>query len=342
MPAFAQRLIEWQRHHGRHDLPWQGTRDPYRVWLAEIMLQQTQVASVIPYYQRFLARFPTLADLATAPLDAVMPLWSGLGYYARARNLHRCARQIVAEEGGRFPREPARLAALPGIGRSTANAIAVVCFGARVPILDGNVKRVLCRVLGIEGYPGSAPVQARLWEEAERLLPRAHLPVYIQAQMDLGATVCVRQRPQCENCPVGELCAARQTGRVAALPARRPGKTVPEREITLLVLLAGRRILLEERPAAGIWGSLQSLPELPEGEDPVAYCRRHFGARVGAVSPMQNLRHALTHCRLLIRPLLCAVERRPAAVAGRHWLDAEERARAALPTPIRRLLSAIP
>ena len=343
MPSFAQRLIAWHRRHGRHDLPWQATADPYRVWLSEIMLQQTQVATVIPYYLRFLGRFPTLADLAGAPIEDVMASWSGLGYYARARNLHQCARTIVTAHGGAFPRDPQAIAALPGIGRSTANAIAVFCFGARVPILDGNVKRLLCRCFGIEGFPGSAAVENRLWQDAAALLPEEDVATYIQAQMDIGATLCTRGKPRCDACPVAEPCVARREQRTAELPAPRPKRVLPEREVTLLVLCAQDRVLLEQRPPAGIWGGLLSLPELPQGEDAIAYGASRLGARIGAVSPAPTFLHVFTHFRLSIRPLVCAAAPLPrAGESGLVWLARRDLAQAALPAPIRKILNAIP
>lgn len=347
---FAERLIDWQRRHGRHDLPWQRTDNPYRVWLSEIMLQQTQVAAVIPYYARFLERFPTLASLAAASVDEVMALWSGLGYYARARNLHRCAQILLAGHGGTFPHDPERIAALPGIGRSTANAIAVFCFGARAPILDGNVKRLLCRALGIEGFPGAAGVEKRLWQQADELLPERGVAAYIQAQMDMGATICTRARPRCQGnngCPVADLCVALREDRVAALPTPRPGKALPERSATLLVLHADGRVLLERRPPAGIWGGLLSLPELPADAEPVAYCEQRLGLRIGAASPAPSFTHGFTHFRLEVRPLICAVLGAAQAAEPRlQWLARAELDRAALPAPIRGLLerafSAIP
>jgi A/G-specific adenine glycosylase len=343
MSLFAQRLLAWHRRHGRHDLPWQATTDPYRVWLSEIMLQQTQVATVIPYYLRFLERFPSLAGLAATPVEEVMALWSGLGYYARARNLHKCARTIVADHGGEFPREPQAIAALPGIGRSTANAIAVFSFGARAPILDGNVKRLLCRCLGIEGYPGTAAVESRLWAEADALLPEADVAAYIQAQMDMGATLCTRSNPRCEACPVAAQCAARREDRIAALPAARPRKALPERAVTLLALHAQDEVLLERRPPAGIWGGLLSLPELPPGEDAMNYAAQRLGARIGAVSPGPTFPHVFSHFRLAITPLVCAASRLPqTGESGLVWLARRDLAQAALPAPIRKILSAIP
>ena len=335
---FAQRLIAWQRHHGRHDLPWQGTRDPYRVWLSEIMLQQTQVAAVIPYYQRFLDRFPDIASLAAAPADDVMARWSGLGYYARARNLHQCAQALVREHGGVFPREAAAIAALPGIGRSTANAIAVFCFGARLAILDGNVKRLLCRHAGIAGWPGAPAVESQLWQHAESLLPQTRADIHIQAQMDLGATVCTRTRPRCDVCPVAIDCVARRDGRTAELPTPKPRQTLPERAATVLILVHDGRVLLEVRPPSGIWGGLWSLPEVaPDAHAEAA----RLGCRIVASRPLAPVAHAFTHFRLTLRPLLCQAEPLASAAEPTHrWVRLGELESAPLPAPIRKLLEA--
>ena len=336
---FAARLIAWQKMQGRHDLPWQGTRDPYRVWLSEIMLQQTQVTTVIPYFRRFLADFPTVAALAQAPLAAVLERWAGLGYYARARNLHRCAQAVMVSHGGRFPETPAELAVLPGIGRSTAAAIAVFAFGARAAILDGNVKRVLARCFGIEGFPGTASVERNLWALAESLLPRRDIEAYTQGLMDLGATRCKRSKPECAACPLHAGCLACQQGRQAELPTPRPRKTLPEREAMLLLLMDGPNVLLERRPAVGIWGGLLSLPEADwASADSVA--ARH-GCRILARDPLPVVRHVFTHFRLDIRILRCHVERRHPALNSPDWiwLPLAETAQAALPTPIRRVLA---
>ncbi len=342
MSDLADRLIRWHKRHGRHDLPWQNTTDPYRVWLSEIMLQQTQVATVIPYYQRFLDRFPQFADLAAAPVEDVMELWSGLGYYARARNLHAAARTVMNQHGGRFPHDPEAIALLPGIGRSTANSIATFCFDAHAPILDGNVKRVLCRAFGIEGFPGSGAVEKRLWSLAEELMPTRHCATHNQAQMDLGASVCTRTKPRCETCPLADICIARATGRTAQLPEARPRKSIPQREATLLVLLDGKRVLLETRPPAGIWGGLLSLPELPAGEDAKEWGERRFACKAIAVSPAPTLDHAFSHFRLHIVPLLLLVEPVSAAMEpGLRWLDLADTPNAALPAPIRRILDNI-
>ncbi|HEX8987162.1 MAG TPA: A/G-specific adenine glycosylase [Rhodocyclaceae bacterium] len=338
MSEFAARLIRWQKTQGRHDLPWQRTRDPYRVWLSEIMLQQTQVATVTPYYLRFLERLPTLADLAAAPTEEVMSLWSGLGYYARARNLHACARAVVERHGGAFPQEPAAIAALPGIGRSTANAIADFCFEAREPILDGNVKRVLCRCFGIEGFPGAPAVEKRLWSLAADLLPDSEVGAYIQAQMDLGATLCTRTKPRCDACPLAEQCVARREGRTEELPQAKPRRALPEREAIFLVVRDGERVLLEQRPPQGIWGGLLSLPELPEGADPARHAES-LGCEVLSVARLPPLVHAFTHFRLTLKPVLVEAKALPhAAEVGLRWLALSEIESAALPTPIRKVL----
>ena len=339
MSDFAARLIAWHRRRGRHDLPWQNTRDPYRVWLSEIMLQQTQVATVIPYYARFLARFPTLAELAAAPLADVMALWSGLGYYARARNLHACAQVVVVEHHGDFPHDAEAIAALPGIGRSTANAIADFCFAARLPILDGNVKRVLCRCFGVDGFPGTTTVERQLWTLAETLLPDDDVGIYIQAQMDLGATVCVRGKPRCDACPLAAQCIARRDDRIAALPTPRPRRSVPERNVTLMMLVHDNQVLLEQRPAAGIWGGLLSLPELPEGVDAAVHAGS-LGCRARSVDALPALLHVFTHFRLQIMPLRIDAEPLPGTAEPRYrWLDVAALASAPLPAPIRTLLA---
>jgi len=351
MSDFSRRLIEWQKRHGRHDLPWQRDwerlRDPYRVWLSEIMLQQTQVATVIPYYERFTTSFPDLAALAAAPVEEIMGLWSGLGYYARARNLHRCAKIVMEHHGGKFPADAKTIAGLPGIGRSTANAIAVFCFGARLPILDGNVKRLLCRACHIEGFPGTAAVEKELWRLAEMLLPQKNVGTYIQAQMDLGATVCLRGSPACltapEKCPLSDICFARLEGRTHELPAKRPAKALPERELRVLLLRHGDSILLEQRPPTGIWGSLLSLPELPDGSDATAHAAK-LGYRLTGLRELPPMKHSFTHFRLTLRPLLCDATPSAQAVCdgiSMRWLEAEALAQAALPAPIRRLLESV-
>ncbi|MDR2093824.1 MAG: A/G-specific adenine glycosylase [Azoarcus sp.] len=342
---FSARLIDWQLQHGRHDLPWQNSRDPYRIWLSEIMLQQTQVATVIPYYLRFLARFPDVAALAAAPREDVMGLWSGLGYYARARNLHRAACEVMEKHGGRFPKSAQVLAELPGIGRSTAAAIAVFAGNERAAILDGNVKRVLCRFFGIEGFPGERAVEERLWTLAEALLPERpeSIGIYIQAQMDLGATVCTRARPVCEHCPLAGECAARISGRVAELPARRAKKTPPRRMSRVAVVIFGRKVLLERRPPAGIWGGLLAFPEIPAESDIQTWAARHFGIDIGA-RELPPLTHSFTHFTLEIAPWRIDLPAAPHALAepAWQWLEREHIATAALPAPVRKILAQLP
>ncbi len=323
-------------------MPWQNTTDPYRVWLSEIMLQQTQVATVVPYYERFLQRFPSLDALAAAPVSEVMTLWSGLGYYARARNLHACALTVVREHGGRFPHDADAIALLPGIGRSTANSIATFCFDAQAPILDGNVKRVLCRAFGVEGFPGTGAVEKQLWALATELMPPCNGGTYNQAQMDLGAMVCTRAKPRCEACPLNEICVALKIGRTGELPSPKPRKAVPRREATLLVLLDGCRILLETRPPAGIWGGLLSLPELPAETEAASWVAQRFACRVVTVSPAPTFDHAFSHFRLHITPLLLRVE--PLAVAmepGLQWVGMDELSQTGLPAPVRRILESL-
>jgi A/G-specific adenine glycosylase len=333
--TFASRLVAWQRRHGRRDLPWQGTREPYRIWLSEVMLQQTQVATVIPYYERFLRRFPTVEALAQASEDEVLRLWSGLGYYARGRNLHAAAKRI-AEQG--FPTSSSEIEKLPGVGRSTAAAIAAFAFGERAAILDGNVKRVLARYFGIEGWPGDKAVQDVLWARSQALLPRDGVGIYTQGLMDLGATVCTSRAPRCEACPVNADCKARRLGRTGEIPAPRPRKPLPERSVTWLLLVDRSEILLEKRAAPGLWGGLWSFPEAP-GKDLAGHCRRSFGCEVRSKHALEVLQHGFTHFRLRIQPLLCRVQRIPQAEApGRLWTALGEATRAAVPAPVRTLL----
>lgn len=343
MSDFASRLIAWQKQHGRHDLPWQNTRDPYRIWVSEIMLQQTQVSTVIPYYQRFMARFPDIASLASAHEDEVLAHWSGLGYYSRARNLHRAAQAIAARHAGVFPRQLEEIVALSGIGRSTAAAIAAFSFGQRHAILDGNVKRVLARYGAVDGYPGDKAVEQRLWDTAEQLLPDSDIEAYTQGIMDLGATICARSRPRCEACPVGDGCAAYAQGRVDELPAPRPRKALPERETTMLILLRGRDVLLEKRPPTGIWGGLWSLPEAGVDDDIASLARARYGISPAMERRLPDVVHTFTHFKLNIRPrILSGIDSRLAVhEPGLMWIDLEEALDAAIPAPVRKLLARI-
>ena len=340
---FAGRVIAWQRQHGRHHLPWQKTRNPYWIWLSEIMLQQTQVAAVIPYFERFVARFPTVRDLADAPEDDVLALWSGLGYYARARNLHRAARQIRDQYQGKFPRDAQAIGALPGIGRSTAGAVAVFAYGARMPILDGNVKRVLTRFFGVEGFPGNREIEARLWAGAESLLPGKHIERYTQGLMDLGATLCKRGKALCDICPLAEDCFARRMERVADLPTPGPKKRRPEKFTVMLVVRRHDEVWLEKRPANGIWGGLWGFPEIQNIENAGHEIRRCLGHRAKVDKVLAPLRHGFTHFELHITPVLASIPGRGARkqpLSG-FWVPVVEALSGAIPAPVRTLLLAL-
>jgi A/G-specific adenine glycosylase len=338
--SFAARLVAWQARHGRRDLPWQDTRDPYRIWLSEVMLQQTQVAAVLPYYTRFLAAYPDVGALARAPIDDVLALWSGLGYYRRAHHLHAAAKAIAANFGGAFPKDAAALATLPGIGRSTAAAIAAFAYGERNAILDGNVKRVLARHRAIEGWPGAPKVEAVLWREAERLLPDTGIEAYTQGMMDLGATVCLRSRPRCDMCPVHEDCIARIGHRIAQLPTPRPAKDLPHREIRVLVIERDGALLFEKRPANGIWGGLWSLPECALDDDARSIVHTRYGADVAVHDALPVIEHGFTHFALTMHPQRLRASRWPqsAQEQGTAWLTPQDALRAALPSPIRKLM----
>jgi A/G-specific adenine glycosylase len=351
-PFFSEAVIRWQKQHGRHALPWQSTRDAYRIWLSEIMLQQTQVAAVIPYYQRFLTRFPDVSSLAAAPSEDVMAHWSGLGYYTRARNLHRCAQRVVAEYAGRFPSDPALLADLPGIGRSTAAAIAAFAYGARAAILDGNVKRVFCRVFGIDGFPGAKPIEDKLWRRAVALLPTQDVEAYTQGLMDLGATLCTRSSPACKTCPLAQRCDALSTARVHLLPMRKPKKKVPEKYTAMLIIADRDHVLLEQRPDSGIWGGLLSLPEMdgPNG-DGAEHQRLFEEALSNTVAPfgtlascerLQPFAHVFTHFKLHVFPYQVRLEKHLyLAAEGRYvWYRTNRLADAPLPAPVKKLLLA--
>jgi A/G-specific adenine glycosylase len=330
--AFARKLVRWQARHGRHDLPWQRTRDPYRIWLSEVMLQQTQVATVIPYYRRFLARFPGVKALATASLDDVLTLWSGLGYYARARNLHAAARAVVTLHRGRFPRTREALESLPGLGRSTAAAIVVFAFSEREAILDGNVKRVLARHFAVRGYPGEKQVEKRLWALAKSELPAKNIEGYTQALMDLGAGVCTRKRPACSKCPVKETCKGYACGKAEAYPEPRPRRNRPVRNTSMLLLLCEGEVLLERRPPTGVWGGLWCFPEIQPGSEKFA-----------GKKTLPVLRHEFTHFTLDITPIVCFLGTGSPHVAepGQVWLPVEEAISAAVPVPVRKLLAGL-
>jgi A/G-specific adenine glycosylase len=349
--TLAGRVVAWQRLHGRHGLPWQGTRDAYRVWLSEVMLQQTQVSTVLDYYPRFLQRFPDVAALAAAPLDDVFGLWSGLGYYSRARNLHRCAQAVVADHGGAFPASSAALVELPGIGRSTAAAIAAFCFGERAAILDGNVKRVLSRVLGFDGDLMRAAESRRLWALAEGLLPERDVDVYTQGLMDLGATVCLLRKPLCASCPLAGDCVALSTGTPQLYPVKSRRSLRGQRSNGLLCLQQGGLVYLVQRPDKGVWAGLWSLPEFASVDELIAAAQ----AWPGLGERLPALEHALTHfdwtLHTLVWELPPAARESTAALAFEHapalpgltlptgrWLHLAEALAMGLPAPVRRLL----
>ncbi|MEP7060965.1 MAG: A/G-specific adenine glycosylase [Betaproteobacteria bacterium] len=338
---WAQRLVAWFAQHGRRDLPWQGTRDAYRIWLSEIMLQQTQVKTVMPYFERFVASFPDVAALAAAPIDRVLEHWSGLGYYRRAHHLHDAAQSIMQKHGSVFPVDAATLETLPGIGRSTAAAIAAFASGEHAAILDGNVKRVLARHAGIAGYPGESRVAAMLWDVAVARLPTRDIEAYTQSMMDLGATVCTRSRPRCDACPVAHDCVALHEDRIAELPAPRPRKTLPSRATVVLLIERAGEFLFERRPALGIWGGLWSFPEVAVDADIAAAMRARFGVDARMTGELPALLHTFTHFALTIHPRRVAVEAWPALgeSPGFLWLTPIDARGAALPAPIRKIVA---
>ncbi|GAB2903601.1 A/G-specific adenine glycosylase [Microbulbifer echini] len=338
---FQNAVLKWFDKHGRKDLPWQQNINPYRVWVSEIMLQQTQVSAVIPYFERFMQSFPTLQTLATAPLDKVLAHWSGLGYYARARNLHKCAQTVLQVHRGEFPQDVEALTELSGIGRSTAGAIASISMGLRAPILDGNVKRVLARYRAVEGWPGQSAVAKELWDLAETYTPDKRVNDYTQVMMDLGATLCTRSKPRCEECPLKKSCAAHAQGKPQDYPGKKPRKEKPVRSATLLLLEYEGEIYLQQRPASGIWGGLWSPPQ---AEDPKAWlAQRRWHA--SAIQTLPLLRHTFSHFHLDITPQWVQLDKVPAQVAenGAGWYKLRQlnRARAAqelgLPAPIVKL-----
>ena len=377
LPPFSERLLAWFDEHGRKTLPWQQDRTPYRVWVSEIMLQQTQVATVIPYYERFMAKFPKVANLAQAPIDDVLSLWTGLGYYARARNLHKTACIVAEEYDGEFPDSVEGLESLPGIGRSTAGAILTLGHGGWAPILDGNVKRVLARYHAIEGWPGRSDVLAALWKASEAMTPRQRIADYTQGIMDLGATLCTRSKPECLFCPMTEDCQARISGTQAAYPGKKPKKRIPTREtyFTICVDYQGK-VLLERRPPSGIWGGLWSFPEAshldPVPNDPadnvtdIIPTNTDTGANdasddsdlvsvpswldeqgLAAIQPLTVLpavSHTFSHFRLEITPVVCVVQNNVSRIAdseGHGWFTIARALTLGLPAPVVKILQSL-
>lgn len=338
--SFSAHVLKWFDKHGRKHLPWQQNINAYRVWLSEIMLQQTQVTTVIPYFERFVARFPTVESLAAAPIDEVLHLWTGLGYYARARNLHKCAQMVVKNHGGEFPSSVAELAELPGIGRSTAGAIVSIAYQQRAAILDGNVKRVLARYHAVEGWPGQTDIVNRLWQIAEDYTPGKRAHHYTQAMMDMGATLCTRSKPNCEACPLREGCIAYAQGNPQDYPGKKPRKTLPEKAVQLLMLRnpAGD-LLLEQRPAQGIWGGLWSFPELSPEVDPVQFASARFG-KVADCETWDSYRHTFSHYHLDITPVLIQLAQTPQSIgeAALHWYNPHQPDPLGLAAPVKKLL----
>jgi len=340
--TFAARLLRWFDVSGRHDLPWQHPRTPYRVWLSEIMLQQTQVKTVIPYFERFVAALPTLPALASASRDEVMALWSGLGYYARARNLQAAAQRCVELHGGDLPRDIDALTALPGIGRSTAAAILSQAWGDRHAILDGNVKRVLARYRGIEGYPGLPAIERQLWSLAEAHLPATRMADYTQAQMDLGATLCTRSDPACVLCPLQDDCVALREGRTAELPTPKPGKATPQKHACVLWLVNSRdEVLMQRRPATGIWASLWTLPQADDATSSRTWFEQALRGDFDQAEPLPAIDHAFSHYKLRLQPLRLrgvTLRDRVGDNDDLRWVARGEFASLGIPAPIRKLL----
>lgn len=340
--VFSDQVLVWFKKYGRHDLPWQQERTLYRVWLAEIMLQQTQVATVIPYYQKFLQCFPDLSSLAQASLDDVLTLWAGLGYYSRARNLHKAA-VVMQQQHGCFPENFDDVLALPGIGRSTAAAILAQALGQRHTILDGNVKRVLCRYFAIEGWPGKTTVEKQLWCEAEACTPYERLVDYTQAMMDLGATVCKRSSPECSVCPLQPDCKAYATQRVSELPTRKPRKALPVKTTRMLLITdENGAVMLEKRPPTGIWGGLWSLPEIDPDEDIENICMDRWGYKVQAVEDNPGFRHTFSHYHLDITPSRIIVGNSVDCVQDEEkviWCASGDTQSRALSAPVARIIN---
>jgi len=340
MSAFADAVIKWQKNHGRHDLPWQNITNPYAIWVSEIMLQQTQVTAVIGYYAVFMQRFPDIAALANASQEQVLQSWSGLGYYARARNLHNAAQTIVDEFDGIFPTDFADIQSLSGIGRSTAAAISTFALNAPQPILDGNVKRVFARHFLIEGWTATPAIQQKLWAIAERENPSEEAIAYTQGLMDLGSSVCTRSKPKCNDCPLNSSCQALANNQTQSLPTPKPKKALPQKETTMLIIQMGEKILLEKRPQKGIWAGLWSLPEIDMTAIASEVAQQKFSLTTEANEPLPMVNHVFTHYKLAITPQPLQVISPPKqkTKAGYIWMGLEEAIGAAIPTPVRNIL----
>jgi len=340
MPAdFSERVLAWFDDHGRKDLPWQNPKDPYRIWVSEVMLQQTQVTTVIPYFERFMKRFPTVTTLADADIDDVLALWSGLGYYARARNLYRAAGIVRDDFDGVFPTSFEDVAALPGIGRSTAGAVLSLAYGARFAILDGNVKRVLARHAAVDGWPGKTSVHDALWRIAEERTPTERVDDYNQAMMDLGATLCVRSKPACLLCPLQSDCEARSLGDVTRYPGRRPKKAKPQRETVMVIARCGDEVYMERRPPSGIWGGLWSFPEC---DDATAWLSTHFGTKGEDRRDWPRLRHSFSHYDLDIHPVEVHLQSTTNVSDGAsRWFSLNDEPPGGIAAPVAKLLDGL-
>ncbi len=341
MNSFAHRLLAWYDRHGRHDLPWQKKPTLYRVWVSEVMLQQTQVATVIPYFKRFMTSFPSVKKLADASLDEVLAHWSGLGYYSRARNLHKAAQIIRDQHSGKFPQQFDAVVELPGVGRSTAGAILSLACDQHYPILDGNVKRVLSRCHAVEGWPGQRYVEQQLWQLAEAATPKKRTADYTQAIMDLGATLCTRSKPRCNECPVGKECEAFRLGRIAEFPGKKPRKALPVKDVWMSVVVNRKgEVLLRKRPPTGIWGGLWSLPEFTD-QNALSSWYEKYAITSSRQKVLEPVRHTFTHFQLVIHPCIGEAQENASIVAdtgSESWHSLSQLSELGLPTPVRRIL----
>lgn len=338
---FANAVLQWYDDYGRHDLPWRQSISAYRVWLSEIMLQQTQVQTVIPYFERFLQRFPTLQSLAQAPVENVLALWSGLGYYARARNLHRCAQTIMRDYYGEFPQDLIVLQSLPGIGRSTAGAILALAFNQRAAILDGNVKRILARYHAVDGWPGKTAIQDQLWQYAEAHTPTKRVHDYTQAMMDIGATVCTRSQPRCHACPLQNNCQAYALETPTAFPSSKPRKTIPTKQAKFIAFIHEQKIYLEQRPAQGIWGSLYCLPVCLPSVDTQQWLRYLYGLNLNKTRLCHSFKHTFSHFHLIgdvISAPLSVSQAQALELDTGTWIGMNELGGYGLPAPIKQVL----
>ncbi|CAM3781094.1 A/G-specific adenine glycosylase [Parendozoicomonas haliclonae] len=340
--AIQNAIFHWFDQYGRKHLPWQQNITPYRVWLSEVMLQQTTVAAVIPYFERFTETFPTVADLAAGDVDTVLQLWSGLGYYSRARNLHKAAQMVVNEFGGQFPRSLDDLQKLPGVGRSTAGAIASISMGIKASILDGNVKRVLARLHAVHGWPGKSSVAKELWEITDRYTPDTRLPDWTQAMMDMGATLCTRSKPKCAECPISQWCVAHAEGRETSYPEPKPKKELPEKHVRMLMLLnENGQVLLEKRPPTGIWGGLWSFPEFSAEGDLAETLNETLAMQLTDAEVWNSFRHTFSHYHLHIEPVKAFTEGTANQISDRpdtRWIDLQEALSVGLASPVKKLL----